>query len=127
MDKKEQIKDYAVKLFLQLEEASIYLKQEEQQAFLNQYINREDSLEIIIDDMLKGAKELTKSHDQRNAYNNERLTNESPIPVKEEHARKLTLQAKKPSGNGFANIVMIAVAVGAFLGILLAMAFLSIK
>jgi hypothetical protein len=126
MDKKEQIKDYAVKLFLQLEEAGVYLKQEEQQAFVDEYINREDSLEVIIDEMLKGAKELSKSHDQRNVPSSESLTNSQPEPVmQQDYGRKLTLQ--KPSGNGFANIVMIAVSVGAILGILMALAFLSIK
>jgi len=121
MSKEEQIKDYAVNMFLQLEEAGIYLKPEEQKAIVDPYLKSEEPLNVIISSMLSDVTSLRGSHDQRN-----KRTVEEPTPEVEHEAVK-TLSYQPPRANGFAATMTIAIAVGAFLGILLAFALLSIK
>ena len=121
MSKEEQIKDYAVNMFLQLEEAGIYLKPEEQKAIVDPYLNSEEPLNVIISSMLSDISSLRGSHDQRN-----RRAVEEPTPVVEKEVDK-TLSYRPPRANGFAATIPVAIAVGAFLGILLAFALLSIR
>lgn len=119
--KEEQIKDFAVKMFLDLEEVGVYLKPEEQQRFVDKYVHSEEELSTIINEMLNDAREIKGSHDQRN-----KKEYTTPAPVIE-HTEGKKLTYNRPRGNGFANTVMIAVVVGALLGVLFAIAFLSIK
>jgi len=114
MTKEEQIQNYAVEMFLELEEAGVYLKPEEQKAFVDQYVNREGSLEDIVSTMLRDARQLRGSHDQRN---NLEKAQEAPV-LEQEQGKKLTYQP--PRGNGFVNVFIIAVAIGGLIGILLA-------
>lgn len=116
-DKQSRIAEKVVELFSKLEENGIFFKQEEQEAFAANYINKEEPLEEIMDAMYKDAAQLAKSHDQRNRVQVPQ-TPEEQQPVKEEQGRKLTYQP--PRGNGFVNVFIIAVAIGGLIGILLA-------
>ena len=123
-DKQSRIVEKVVELFSELEKNGIFFKEEEQKAFAAKYIQMEGPLEEIIDAMYKDASQLAKSHDQRNRAQVPQ-TLEEQQPVKEEEGPKLTF--RPPSGNGFANSVMIAVFIGGMLGVLIAFALLSLK
>ena len=115
-DKQSRIVEKVVELFSELEKNGIFFKQEEQEAFAANYINREEPLEEIMDAMYKDAAQLAKSHDQRNRVQVPQALEEQQ-PVKEEEGPKLTF--RPPSGNGFVNVYIIAVAIGGLIGVLL--------